>query len=183
VSKLQLRILHLRFTSSAHLFCNLRQEVLTEMGFHKAKSGNDCYFGEDHSIRTSDVNADHDDSPSEDPLAECLDCSTMLSISDGGHPHGEWRTSGSAAAELCEFATWIFGPEGFCDLKMLGYGDFSNEDRCSQQQVMLCRRSGGVGSDLPYGLMSSVDIRIWNETAGDLETLTACPVNDPVEYL
>ncbi|KAL2005536.1 hypothetical protein VTN00DRAFT_2747 [Thermoascus crustaceus] len=182
--ELRLRILHLCFTGSEHLLCNLRQAVLSEIGYWNVESGRDSSIGQGHP--PADTLTNDDDSISKDGLAECLSCSTVLNISEGGHPHSEWRTSGSPAADLCVFADWAFGSEGIRDLKVLAYGDFSNEDRCSQQQVLLCRAPGlsadGKGSNLSYRLMNSAESRVWNEIEGGQETLRACPLHDPMEY-
>lgn len=51
---------------------------------------------------------------------------------------------------LAEFAQWAFGPNGYPELQVLAYGDFSHEGRYERHKLLLCRRES-------YSLSTSPD--------------------------
>jgi hypothetical protein len=173
IPKLQLQVLHLRFTGSEYLRGNLRQQVLSEIGYRDLVLATDSHIHIDqqlHDLMSIESQGADSNSVSGDEYTECSD----------------WYSS--SAVEVREFADWVFGPEGIADLKILAYGDFSYQDRYSQQQVILGRSethgSDAISSDSPnrsYRPTYGMDCEVWNDVEDGEETLRACPL-DLVEY-
>lgn len=120
------------------------------------------------------------------------DCCSYPTISDSNYVRGlnsERFDSYSRATELCNFADWAFGPDGIPNLKLLAYGDFTCEDPHSQQQVILCRTACFPGFSsfgthgLPYFFTDIFDSSLLSEVENSQETLRACPVSGPTEFV
>lgn len=92
--------------------------------------------------------------------------------------------------ELLNFVRWAFSPLGMPNLQILAYGDFSHKKFAWSQLVFvryprpnMCvpaaqtDPSGVFGESLPFRLMHTEDMYLFDEIDGSREFLKACPVH------
>jgi hypothetical protein len=156
-------------------------------------------FGDDPSLRklcadiTSEYLADSGDSCGHiDKMSKGGDC-LGDSQSNGGlgrdtqqqsrSEDPEWVVTVSQKADLLNFAEWAFSSEGFPELLILAYGDFSDR----RSRVLFCRKSSILGTgdrslladepqtDRCFRIMSRKDEYLLGSIEGCLELLNACP--------
>lgn len=83
--------------------------------------------------------------------------------------------------KIFDLAQWIFGPEGFQQLEVLAYGDFTYRDR--QPNILLCRSQNRPQdavdtshvSTLSYRQVTKEDRRLWEMIEEHFDLLEACP--------
>ena len=71
-----------------------------------------------------------------------------------------------------EFAHWAFGADGFPNLQVLAFGDFSYQGRYSKYNVLLCRSENG------YTKLTRAQIPYWDLIQNHMDMLGACPFDD-----
>lgn len=83
-------------------------------------------------------------------------------------------------------AQWVFGPNGIRSLRLLAYGDFSEDGRFQQDTLLLCRRDspregGLLGTDDASKHFSFREVRrgedteLWELYEREKQVLEACP--------
>jgi hypothetical protein len=85
-------------------------------------------------------------------------------------------------AEVLNFAEWAFSPDGLPDLKILAYGDFSNEGRWAKYNMLLCRDQSPLeqmGSK--FRVLIDLDTFYWDLIDDNMDMLAACPA-DPIMW-
>ncbi|KAJ5460988.1 uncharacterized protein N7458_002540 [Penicillium daleae] len=166
--KMQLQILHLRFSGPENIHRNIRQDI-------EALLNNSHYKG----ISVPVVKDDGEYSACVDeicfalpPRHYTLSEPTMKNISL------------FEAEEFLKFAEWAFGPNGLPNLRVLAFGDFSHEDRYPSQQFLVRRlRQGEIGqsnpeklSTLSFSSANVTDPWIWDGVVVDgSKFIGACP--------
>lgn len=97
--------------------------------------------------------------------------------------------------ELLNFVSWAFSPHGLPNLQILAYGDFSQK-RFAWTQLVFVRYprpnmcvpgaqtdpSGVFGEALPFRLMHTEDLYLFDEIEGSREMLEACPLDLDAEF-
>lgn len=75
--------------------------------------------------------------------------------------------------EVDRFATWIFGPKGMKNLRVLAYGDFTFQK--DGKQILYCRNEeAGIGQS-PFRELVSRDADLWSLVEENYYALKACP--------
>ena len=87
---------------------------------------------------------------------------------------------------LFHFASWVFGQNGLADLEILAFGDFSNNNRYSDRNILLVPRSARPLRDAPrYGEFKSIEYaNIEHHTSVNeaYDFLNACPSDKLVGF-
>jgi hypothetical protein len=71
-----------------------------------------------------------------------------------------------------EFADWAFGVDGFQNLQVLAFGDFSYDGRYSKYNVLLCRSEHG------YQKLTRDQVPYWDLIQSHMDMLEACPYDN-----
>lgn len=85
-----------------------------------------------------------------------------------------------------KLAQWVFGPNGIRSLRLLAYGDFSEDGRFQSSTLLLCRRDplredGSLGTDDASKQFSfrkvrqGEDTELWELYEREKQVLQACP--------
>jgi hypothetical protein len=92
--------------------------------------------------------------------------------------------------EILTFSNWAFGPQGFPNLQVLAYGDFSYDGRFSQYNTLMCRDTswsipGNLTSrqqetkvlDWTFRRLKKSDVALWELVKENADFLGACPTD------
>lgn len=103
---------------------------------------------------------------SESPFSHCADEALLESLA-------------VASEDLAELAEWAFGVEGFPDLQVIAYGDFSNNGRFRKSTALLSRNTDSTASSSQSAHKNFVVLRPndYDLQPQSMKTLTACPVS------
>lgn len=172
-SKLQLRVLHLRFSGPEKIHRDIKKEIEALLYERHTKS------------MSLPLMKDYDEYS-----ALIGDCFDFLLPRDYSLPETTLKpTSPCEAEEFLAFAEWAFGPSGLPNLYVLAFGDFSHEDRYPSQQFLVRRvdfaecRPKEVGrsalEEISGPSFCSADLTdpcVWNDVSVDgAQFLGACP--------
>jgi hypothetical protein len=82
---------------------------------------------------------------------------------------------GGSEVEFLLFAKWAFSEEGFPDLRILAWGDFSKDGRWADQSILLCRdESLFETSGSNFRTLSDSDTYYWDLIDENMDMLEAC---------
>lgn len=77
------------------------------------------------------------------------------------------------------FAEWIFGPQGIKSLRVVAFGDFAHGGQRPQDNVILCKSTGGKESFQLLGKHEAQWLDVLEEYRNALE---ACPAEGILDY-
>jgi len=131
---------------------------------------------------TSDDNISSDNISEHNlPDDDASDDRPVPDISDTAGPD----QSSEPLGELFSFANWAFGPEGFPELDIVAFGDFSYRGRFSRKNLLLCRDKSSSspanldstqqGTALTFRNMREDDRALWGLLKRNADFLEACP--------
>jgi len=112
-----------------------------------------------------------------------------LSDDDSDDPESEIRDAASVLlGKLFGFANWAFGPEGFPELDIVAFGDFSYQGRFSWNNLLLCRDKSSSspanpdstqqGAAFTFRNMRKNDRALWDLLKRNADFLEACPSDE-----
>lgn len=172
--KLQLQVLHLRFSGPEKIHRNIKQEIEAILYGRHAKCVSSPFLEDSNEYSAL--------------IDEYLDI--LLPTHNSSQESTLKPTLTCEAEEFLTFAEWAFGPSGLPNLQVLAFGDFSHEDRYSSQQFLVRRvglakecRQKEVGRSALGELIGSsfcavemTDPCIWDDVSVDgTQFLGACP--------
>ena len=79
--------------------------------------------------------------------------------------------------ELESFANWAFGENGFPNLRVIAYGDFSYERRFAHSQRLLCRETHRPIRNKKWRPVQIGDVAHHELIEENMDMLSACPVS------
>lgn len=79
--------------------------------------------------------------------------------------------------DVNKLANWVFGPEGFPQLLVFAYGDFTFKRSCQDYNVLYCRNDRTEpGEDEPkYKVLDASNKVLWDFVLTNMDVLSACP--------
>ncbi|KFY99998.1 hypothetical protein V500_01218 [Pseudogymnoascus sp. VKM F-4518 (FW-2643)] len=78
------------------------------------------------------------------------------------------------AQALLKFARWAFSSEGIPELRILAWGDFSNDGRWGESNVMLCRDQSLEPTGTNFRTLRDSDFNYWDLIDENMDMLSAC---------
>lgn len=78
--------------------------------------------------------------------------------------------------EVLNFARWAFSTDGLPNLKILAWGDFSQEGRWAKYNILLCRDQSLLGQKgFNFRTLVDSDTYYWDLIDDNMSMLAVCP--------
>ena len=78
-------------------------------------------------------------------------------------------------------ACWAFGPDGFPDLKVFLYGDFTHDGRYTYDNAFLCKDGMEEDGTPRVRTLRPDDYELWNLVNANMDMIGACPATQIME--